>query len=302
MAGYDEEKSRVTVAVGRDAVYYHENAVHVPWSDEIQPFGFSAVRDFCRAVISACEGKEQEKQPSKVSLGEKIVSSHEIHGLRLAIAPFAPDTSGAAAVLFPLDALTVIVDAGGCAGNICGFDEPRWDVKSFAKRSTVFSAGLRDMDAIMGRDDRLMEKLALAADEVDASFAALIGTPVPAVIGTDYRALVRLIEKRLQLPAVAVDTDGTKLYDEGASKTWEALMKTFATAGEPCDAVGVIGRKHAVHRQLASTHRYRVGYGIAHGVPCCRVLLSPTSHHVLSGWNDGIGQHAQHAHQHPRCQ
>ncbi|MBQ3863874.1 MAG: hypothetical protein II790_07530, partial [Schwartzia sp.] len=99
MAGYDEEKSRVTVAVGRDAVYYHENAVHVPWSDEIQPFGFSAVRDFCRAVISACEGKEQEKQPSKVSSGEKIVSSHEIHGLRLAIAPFAPDTSGAAAVL-----------------------------------------------------------------------------------------------------------------------------------------------------------------------------------------------------------
>lgn len=241
MAGYDEEKSRVTVAVGRDAAYYHENAVHVPWSDEIQPFGFSAVRDFCRAVILAYDGKKQEKQPSKVYSGEKIVSNHEIHGLRLAIAPFAPDTSGAAAVLFPLDALTVIVDAGGCAGNICGFDEPRWDVKSFAKRSTVFSAGLRDMDAIMGRDDRLMEKLALAADEVDASFAALIGTPVPAVIGTDYRALVRLIEKRLGLPAIAVDTDGTKLYDEGASKTWEALMKTFATAGEPCDAVGVIG-------------------------------------------------------------
>ncbi|WP_462331986.1 nitrogenase component 1 [Schwartzia sp. (in: firmicutes)] len=241
MAVYDETQSSVTVAVGRDAEYYHENAAHVPWSDEIQPFGFSAVRDFCRAVISACEGKEQEKQPQKAVSGEEIISNHEIRGLRLALAPFAPDTSGAAAVLFPLDALTVIIDAGGCAGNICGFDEPRWDVKSYAKRSTVFSAGLRDMDAIMGRDDRLMEKLALAAEDVDASFAALIGTPVPAVIGTDYRALVRLIEKKLDMPAVAVDTDGTKLYDDGASKTWEALVKTFASEGESCDAVGVIG-------------------------------------------------------------
>lgn len=241
MVGYNAVESRVTVAVGQDAMYYHETAIHVPWSDERQPFGFAAVRDFCKAVVNACEGHGKEKPTAALAPKEDIVSSHEIRGLRLALSLFAPDTSGAAAVLFGLDALTVIIDAGGCAGNICGFDEPRWSVKTPAKRSAVFSAGLRDMDAIMGRDDRLMEKLAMAAEDVDASFAALIGTPVPAVIGTDYQALVRLIEKRLDMPALAVDTDGTKLYDEGASKAWEALMKTFAEAGEPLDAVGVIG-------------------------------------------------------------
>ena len=77
-------------------------------------------------------------------------------GLRKYLAPFAPDQSGASAVLSDLGGIIVICDAGGCAGNICGFDEPRW----FMKKSAIFSAGLRDMDAILGRDDRLVEKLA----------------------------------------------------------------------------------------------------------------------------------------------
>ena len=76
------------------------------------------------------------------------------------LSPFAPDQSGAAAVLYELEGLMVICDAGGCAGNVCGFDEPRW----FTKKSAVFSAGLRDMDAILGRDDRLIEKLSKACD------------------------------------------------------------------------------------------------------------------------------------------
>ena len=64
------------------------------------------------------------------------------------MSPFAPDQSGACGVFYELGGLIIICDAGGCAGNICGFDEPRW----FDKKSAVFSAGLRDMDAIMGSD------------------------------------------------------------------------------------------------------------------------------------------------------
>ena len=78
------------------------------------------------------------------------------------LSPFAPDQSGASAVLYELGGLMVICDAGGCAGNVCGFDEPRW----FTKKSAVFSAGLRDMDAILGRDDRLIEKLSKACEQI----------------------------------------------------------------------------------------------------------------------------------------
>ena len=64
----------------------------------------------------------------------------------------------------------------------------------------MFCAGLRDMDAILGRDDRLVAKLTDAAEKIDANFAAVIGTPVPAVIATDYRALQRMCEKKTNLP------------------------------------------------------------------------------------------------------
>ena len=113
-----------------------------------------------------------------------------MRGLRKYLTPFAPDQSGAASVLYELGGILVICDAGGCTGNICGFDEPRWH----SRRSAVFSAGLRDMDAILGRDDKLVSELLDAAEHIDASFAAIIGTPVPSVIGTDYRALRRMTE------------------------------------------------------------------------------------------------------------
>ena len=111
-----------------------------------------------------------------------------MRGLRKYLTPFAPDQSGAVSVLYELGGIIVICDAGGCAGNVCGFDEPRW----FEQKSAVFSAGLRDMDAILGRDDRLVAKLVDAAEKVEAGFAAIVGTPVPAVIGTDHQALRRM--------------------------------------------------------------------------------------------------------------
>jgi len=147
-----------------------------------------------------------------------------MNGLFKFIPPFAPDQSGATAVFFSLGGIVVICDAGGCAGNICGFDEPRW----FTEKSAVFSAALRDIDAILGRDERLVQKLEEATSFIDAKFVAIIGTPVPAVIGTDFRALRRMAEHRLGLPVVAIDSTGIGLYDEGEAKAYIALLSAFA--------------------------------------------------------------------------
>lgn len=148
-------------------------------------------------------------------------------GLRKVLTPFAPDQSGAVSVLYGLGGMTVIIDAGGCTGNICGFDEPRWhDV-----RSAVFSAGLRDMDAILGRDKLLVSKIAKACEKIDASFVALIGTPVPATIATDYKALKRMIENETSIPVLAIPTDGMQLYDEGEARAYKALFEAFSADG-----------------------------------------------------------------------
>lgn len=140
------------------------------------------------------------------------------------LSPFAPDQSGACGVFYELGGLIVICDAGGCAGNICGFDEPRW----FDKKSAVFSAGLRDMDAIMGRDDKLIEKLSLSYNQLGGNFALIVSTPVPAVIATDMKSLERMAEKKINVPCIALDCTGTGYYDKGEEKAWFRLFETFA--------------------------------------------------------------------------
>lgn len=150
-------------------------------------------------------------------------------GLRKYLTPFAPDQSGAESVLYELGGLLIILDAGGCTGNICGFDEPRWQTA----RSAVFSAGLRDMDAIMGRDKLLVRKMTEAAGDIRARFMAIIGTPVPAVIGTDYRALKKMAEKKVDLPILTVETNGMDLYDKGEEKAYLSLIHTFSTEKLP---------------------------------------------------------------------
>lgn len=245
MLYYDPTESGVTLTIGKDACYYHPNTKGIHWNEERQPFGYAGVRRLFEAlelaVTEQAEGNVLQKQvevigsksqeaiaeQSQESLFIEEVDKKEdvyVRGLWKGLTPFAPDQSGAASVFYELGGILVICDAGGCTGNVCGFDEPRW----FGERSAIFSAGLRDMDAILGRDDRLVAKLTDAAEKIDANFAAVIGTPVPAVIATDYRALQRMCEKKTNLPILTVDTNGMELYDVGEEKAWLTLFKTFA--------------------------------------------------------------------------
>ena len=186
-----------------------------------------------------------------------------MRGLRKYLTPFAPDQSGAVSVLYEFGGIIVICDAGGCTGNICGFDEPRW----FESKSALFSAGLRDMDAILGRDDRLVAKLADAADKVEATFAAIIGTPVPAVIGTDYLALKRMSEKKTDLPILTVDANGMDLYDKGEEKAWLALFQTFATEQYPVDEnrIGILGMTPQDISDLTAADKIKKKFHDAYG-------------------------------------
>lgn len=245
MLYYDPAESGVTLTIGKDACYYHPNTKGIHWNEERQPFGYAGVKRLFEAlelaVTEQAEGNVLQKQvevigsksqeaiaeQSQEALFKEEVDKKEdvyVRGLWKGLTPFAPDQSGAASVFYELGGILVICDAGGCTGNVCGFDEPRW----FGERSAIFSAGLRDMDAILGRDDRLVAKLTGAAEKIDANFAAVIGTPVPAVIATDYRALQRMCEKKTNLPILTVDTNGMELYDVGEEKAWLTLFKTFA--------------------------------------------------------------------------
>ncbi len=187
-------------------------------------------------------------------------------GLRKYLTPFAPDQSGAVSVLYELGGIIVICDAGGCAGNVCGFDEPRW----FSHKSAVFSAGLRDMDAILGRDDRLVEKLRDVAGKLDANFAAIIGTPVPSVIATDYQALRRMAQRNISLPVITIDTTGMALYDEGAEKAYLALVKQFSSERYPVEPgrIGIFGATPLDFSRLSVEAAFQSAFGSEQNL-CC---------------------------------
>lgn len=305
MLYYDPAESGVTLTIGKDACYYHPNTKGIYWNEERQPFGYAGVRRLFEAlelaVTEQAEGNVLQKQvevigsksqeaiaeQSQEALFKEEVDKKEdvyVRGLWKGLTPFAPDQSGAASVFYELGGILVICDAGGCTGNVCGFDEPRW----FGERSAIFSAGLRDMDAILGRDDRLVAKLTDAAEKIDANFAAVIGTPVPAVIATDYRALQRMCEKKMNLPILTVDTNGMELYDVGEEKAWLTLFKTFAgkdvasqkEASEEDDSskkmkIGVLGlTPHDVSdlnieekfRKSENENTYYICYGMRAGI------------------------------------
>ena len=332
MIYYDLKNTLTDLAVGKDAVYYHPETAGIEWSDDIAPFGYAGIRHFfeaCEEALGVKKGKtgdtlsgktlERKEGKTGACLPEEARGKDKeqkgvtlpMKGLRIRIPPFAPDQSGAAAVFCELGGLTVILDAGGCAGNICGFDEPRW----FDSRSAIFSAGLRDMDAILGRDDRLVEKVVSATEKIRGSHVAVIGTPVPAVIATDYRAIGRMIRKKTGLPAITVETDGTRLYDRGASLAWKKLFETFTDktlSAVESDRIGLLGasplefggnpvRKEELTASLDRLFSWMempagqdgirkdipdrtwIMYGFGHGIPwvqeagrnACNIVLSP---------------------------
>ena len=160
-------------------------------------------------------------------------------GLFKFLAPFAPDYSGAVSVLFELGGLIVVYDAGGCTGNICGYDEPRW----YGSKTALLSAGLRDMDAIFGRDDKLVEKIEDAVKSLPCSFIAIICTPAPAVIGTDFKALARAVHQRTGMPVITVGTNGMDLYDKGQDKAYMSLFEAFTPddGKGPYSDIGILG-------------------------------------------------------------
>ncbi len=134
--------------------------------------------------------------------------------------PFAPDYSGACSLLYPMNAMLVIHDAQGCTSNYTGFDEPRW----YASRKNVFCSGLRKLDVALGNEEKYLQRIARAAQELGPELIALVGSPVPMVMGTDFAALAAEIELHTGIATLGLETDGLGSYQDGIAMAGVRLM------------------------------------------------------------------------------
>ena len=157
--------------------------------------------------------------------------------------PLAPDYSGVASTLFELGGMIVIHDASGCTGNYLGYDEPRW----LGSKALVFCSGLRHMDAILGNDDLLVNRIIAAVNDTHPKFVALLGSPVPMVIGTDYAGIATELESRTGIPCFGFDTKGLAYYTKGVSMAIIALLKKFCPKKADADGNAAAGNSRAIN-------------------------------------------------------
>jgi nitrogenase molybdenum-cofactor synthesis protein NifE len=142
--------------------------------------------------------------------------------------PFASDYSGACSALFSADCVIVIVDAACCSRSYTRYEETRWD----DKRHGSISTRLRQIEVVTGDDSRIIDQSCDIIEKMQPSLFALVGTPVPALVGLDLEGMASLIERRTGVPSIGIPTSGFETYEKGMRRTLTTLVRKFSAAAD----------------------------------------------------------------------
>ncbi len=150
------------------------------------------------------------------------------------ISTYSSDEFGICSALYELGGMVVIHDASGCNSTYTTHDEPRW----YDMDSMIYISALSRNETILGRDSKLIEDILDAAKKYAPKFIAIVGASVPYMIGTDYKALAKLVEDETGIPSFGFDSNGMQYYTRGMKDAFKAITERFAVkreAGEKTD-------------------------------------------------------------------
>ena len=184
------------------------------------------------------------------------------------LSTYSADNFGFCSALFELGGLVVMHDASGCNSTYNTHDEPRW----YDTDSLVFISGLTEKDAIFGNDDRLVDDLVKAAEELHPRFIAVCGGPLPHIIGTDFRAVAKACERRTGIPSFGLQTNGMDSYVSGAGGALAEIAervkppgrKRFSLPGRiKINLLGVTPLDFSVNGSVREMEKYFEGQGFS---------------------------------------
>ena len=206
------------------------------------------------------------------------------------ISIYSADAFGICSALYELGGLCVMHDASGCNSTYNTHDEPRW----YDFDSMVYISGLSEMEAIMGDDQKFIDDIVYTAKELSPNFIAMAGTPIPTMIGTDFKAIANIIEKETKIPTFGFDTTGMHSYVSGAYKAFEALAKRFLkrndkeSRAEQKESVDKEGREHQNSRIKVNILGVTpLDFSINKSVEAMVDLLKENNFEVISTWAMG---------------
>lgn len=206
------------------------------------------------------------------------------------ISIYSADAFGICSALYELGGLCVMHDASGCNSTYNTHDEPRW----YDFDSMVYISGLSEMEAIMGDDQKFIDDIVYTAKELNPNFIAMAGTPIPTMIGTDFKAIANIIEKETNIPTFGFDTTGMHSYVSGAYKAFEALAKRFLkrndkeSRAEQKESIDKEGREHQNSRIKVNILGVTpLDFSINKSVEAMVDLLKENNFEVISTWAMG---------------
>ncbi len=156
---------------------------------------------------------------------------------------YSSDTFGVCSALYELGGMIVIHDASGCNSTYTTHDEPRW----YDMDSMIYISALSQNETILGKDEKLIEDIRETAKKLRPNFIAIVGAPVPYMVGTDYKAIAFLLEKELHIPCFGFDENGMRYYTRGVRDALKAVAARLVPAPEESGARGASGGRTGVN-------------------------------------------------------
>ena len=145
---------------------------------------------------------------------------------------YSSDEFGVCSALYELGGMVVIHDASGCNSTYTTHDEPRW----YDMDSMIYISALSQNETILGKDEKLIEDVLETAKKLHPKFVAIVGAPVPYMVGTDYKAIAFLLEKQLHVPCFGFDSNGMRYYTRGVRDALKAVAERLVPAPEDSSA------------------------------------------------------------------
>lgn len=161
------------------------------------------------------------------------------------ISTYSSDEFGICSALFELGGMVVMHDASGCNSTYTTHDEPRW----YDMDSMIFISAISESEAIMGDDDKFIGDLIETAGELHPEFIALVGAPIPYMIGTDLDAIAAVVSRETGIPCFGFPANGMHHYTTGVSMALKRIVEEFAGEAVP----GEKGKKRTVVNILGAT-------------------------------------------------
>ncbi len=199
------------------------------------------------------------------------------------ISIYTADISGVCSALFELGGMTVIHDASGCNSTYTTHDEPRW----YDLDSMVYISALTETEAILGDDDRLIGDIVNTAGELSPRFIAICGSPVAMMIGTDFKAIAKVVGEKTGIPAFSVSTNGMHSYLSGVSRALEAVVKHFCRRDTvrskdlSANIIGATPLDFSVNGSVESIKRWLAESGFR--IVSCMAMGSDLDHISMAG-------------------